>query len=106
MSTPAGGRVTRNQVVQRWGTPQATFGSVNEPRTREEHGVRFNERWTYRRRGDDPCEPRERTIYWHRYDFVAAFVLRDDGTLVREDESTLLAKIPARLYIPPRQRTV
>ena len=40
--------ISRNLVVQRWGTPNATVGSVNEPREMEEHGHRFNEKWIYR----------------------------------------------------------
>jgi hypothetical protein len=99
-------RVRRNQVVQRWGTPDATVGSVNEPRTFEEHGVRANEKWIYRRKDDDPREPRERIIYWFRYDFVASYLLADDGTLQREDVAVFLAALDARVYDPDRAAPV
>ena len=46
--------VTRNLIVQRLGTPDVTVGSVNEPREREEHGLRFNEKWVYRRGRGEP----------------------------------------------------
>ena len=102
MSETGERRVRRNQVVQRWGTPQATAGSVNEPRTLEEHGVRANEKWIYRRKDDDPQEPRERIIYWLRYDFVASYVLGEDGTLRREDIVGFLVALDARVYDPHR----
>lgn len=101
MNGEAEHRIKRNQVVQRWGTPQITVGSVNEPRTMEEHGLRFNEKWIYRC-GDDPNEPRERTIYWHRYDFVASYVVTDDGQVRCEDAAALLAACDPRLYDPAR----
>ena len=44
----AGQPIRRNMIVQRWGTPAATVGSVNEPRERSENGVAFNEKWLYR----------------------------------------------------------
>jgi hypothetical protein len=95
-------RVRRNQVVQRWGTPDVTVGSVNEPRSFEEHGVRANEKWIYRCKDDDLRELRERVIYWYRYDFVASYVLRDDGTMQREDVAAFFAALDARLYEPHR----
>jgi hypothetical protein len=92
--------IKRNMVVQRWGTPQETVGSLNEPREREEHGHRFNEKWIYRAPRDDPRRPRQRMIYWLRYDFVAAFVIDAQGRLVRDDLPTLLEGTPDRLYRP------
>lgn len=45
-----------------WGEPDEWEGSVNDPRTREEHGIRFNEKWVYYlHRGE------QRWVYWHRY---------------------------------------
>jgi hypothetical protein len=41
MSAPT---ISRNVVVQCFGTPNVTVGSVNEPREMEEHGLRFNEK--------------------------------------------------------------
>jgi hypothetical protein len=92
--------VTRNLVVRRWGTPQVTVGSVNEPRAMEENGVRFNEKWVYRTPPGDPPRPRERLVYWNRYDFVASFVLEADGRLVREDAQRALGGLDDRLYRP------
>ena len=47
---------------------EGTQGSVNEPREREEHGMAFNEKWTYRAPRRDPAGAVERIIYWHLYD--------------------------------------
>ena len=69
-------RITRNAVVERLGTPDQTEGSLNDPVEREEHGIRFNEKWIYHQLHDDPAGATERMIYWHRYDFI--------GTLVRK----------------------
>lgn len=96
----AAAEIRRNLVVQRWGTPQGTLGSVNEPREREEHGVRFNEKWTYRLRRPEPTDPRERLVYWHRYDFVASFIVDANGRVVREDPRELLAGLRDREYRP------
>ena len=41
----------RGRVWQLLGAPTDQEGSVNDPRTRVEHGVRFNEKWIYR--GED-----------------------------------------------------
>jgi hypothetical protein len=95
----AGGqRIVRNQVVQRWGTPHETIGSVNEPRTLVEHGVVANEKWIYRGVGGEPARPRQRLVYWHRYDFVASFLIEPDGTVTREDTPAILAGTHDRLY--------
>jgi hypothetical protein len=93
-------RVTRNHVVQRWGTPHATVGSVNEPRETEEHGVRFNEKWVYRLPQLDPRKPKERVLYWMRYDLVGSFLVNGDGTMAPEDLTRQLADIADRLYRP------
>ena len=69
-------RVTRNLVVARLGTPDQTEGSLNDPVEREEHGLHFNEKWIYSHLHDDPAGAAQRTIYWHRYDFI--------GTMVRK----------------------
>jgi hypothetical protein len=47
-----------------WGEPDEWEGSVNDPRTREEHGVRWNEKWIYLL-----PEGARRIVYWHRYNF-------------------------------------
>lgn len=92
--------MTRNLVVRRWGTPQATVGSVNEPRVKEENGVRFNEKWVYREPLGDQRRPRERVVYWDRYDFVASFIVQADGRAVREDAQDVLCGMDDRQYLP------
>ena len=59
---------------QRWGEPDAWEGSVNDPRTREEHGIRFNEKWIYRL-----PEGSQRLVYWHRYDCRGVLVESPSG---------------------------
>jgi len=93
--------IRRNMIVQRWGTPAATVGSVNEPRERSENGVAFNEKWLYRVPGHGAEPVYERIIYWLRYDFVASFVIKPDASTVREEPHALLAGIRDRLYLPP-----
>ena len=68
------GPILRNAVVKFFGQPDATEGSVNEPRVREEHGLQFNEKWTYRRPAHDPAGAIERTLYWQRYDYVGSMI--------------------------------
>ncbi len=75
-------RIDRARVQQRLGDPVDQVGSVNDPRTREEHGVRWNEKWIYRAgRGDDS----ERVVLWNRYDFLGVFRVKRDGTLEPEE---------------------
>lgn len=98
--TAAEHAIRRNLIVQAWGTPHASFGSVNEPRERTENGVTFNEKWTYRlprHRGERACQ---RLVYWMRYDFVASFVVDVEGGVAREDPRTLLAGLSDREYLP------
>ncbi len=79
------GPILRNAVVKYFGTPDRTEGSVNEPREREEHGMRFNEKWTYKRPLHDPADAVERVIYWRRYDYVGSFIRREhDGELAAD----------------------
>ncbi len=90
--------VNRNRVVQAWGTPHETIGSVNEPREREENGHRFNEQWTYRLSQPAPNRPVRRILYWFRYDFVASYLVTSAGDLISEDLADVLARIPDRGY--------
>ena len=61
--------LTHAGARERFGLPDEVVGSVNDPRTREENGVRWNEKWIYRLDHGD-----ERLIYWHRYDCRGVFV--------------------------------
>jgi hypothetical protein len=71
--------VTHFEVRERFGLPSEQIGSVNDPRTREENGVRWNEKWVYPLPGGG-----RRLIYWHRYDFRGAFVEGPDGAVRKE----------------------
>ncbi len=66
---------TRRNVWKLLGAPTDQVGSVNDPRTHEEHGVRWNEKWIYR-------DGREvvRVVLWNRYDFLGVFRVRPDGS--------------------------
>lgn len=96
--------VDRNVVVQTWGTPNATVGSVNEPREQEEHGHRFNEKWIYRLAGSAADQPATRVIYWLRYDFVAAYLVTRDGVATPEDVAGSIARQRDRRYRPSGAR--
>ena len=98
MSDPT---IVRNLVVQCWGTPNATIGSVNEPREMEEHGHRFNEKWVYRLSPVTLDQPIERIIYWQRYDFVGACLVTKSGVVSNEDVARSLARRRDRRYHPP-----
>ncbi len=71
----------RGQVWKLFGAPTDQEGSVNDPRSHEENGVRWNEKWIYR--GEDG-ESIERLVLWHRYDLVGVFRVREDGTAEAE----------------------
>ena len=71
----------RGQVWKHFGAPTDQEGSVNDPRSHEEHGVRWNEKWIYR--GEDG-ESIERLVLWHRYDLVGVFRVGPDGSAEAE----------------------
>ncbi len=71
----------RGKVWKLFGAPTDQEGSVNDPRSHEENGVRWNEKWIYR--GEDG-ESIERLVLWHRYDLVGVFRVREDGTAEAE----------------------
>ncbi len=71
----------RGDVWARLGAPTDQVGSVNDPRTVEEHGVKWNEKWIYR--GEDG-ESIERVVLWNRYDLVGVFRLNRDGSAESE----------------------
>ena len=70
-----GRRFDHRAARERFGEPDEWEGSVNDPRTREEHGVRYNEKWIYLLPGGE-----ERRVYWHRYDLRGVLRIRRDGT--------------------------
>jgi hypothetical protein len=66
----------RGRAWRLFGAPTDQVGSVNDPRTREEYGVRWNEKWVYLAEDGRSVE---RVVLWNRYDLVGAFRLRADG---------------------------
>ena len=79
-SAPRAARLTRQEVWSRLGAPTDQEGSVNDPRTRDEYGVRWNEKWIYRS-GSEIV----RVVLWHRYDLLGVFRIVPDGTASPED---------------------
>jgi len=75
----SGGRGSpdRGSVWKLLGAPTDQEGSVNDPRTQLEHGVRWNEKWIYR--GEDGRSI-ERVVLWNRYDLAGIFRLKPDGS--------------------------
>ena len=69
-------KLTHIEARKRWGLPDTSEGSVNDPRTNEEHGVRFNEKWTY-----VLPSGAKRLVYWHRYDCRGLLIEAPDGTV-------------------------
>lgn len=82
----------RNEIVRLFGTPDQTIGSVNEPRLSVEHGLEFNEKWIYERPAGEPSRPRQRIIYWQRYDLVGALRVEQDGHLEPESAAELRSR--------------
>ena len=76
-STPERGDLDRATVWKRLGAPTDQEGSVNDPRTQLEHGVRWNEKWIYR--GEDGRSV-ERVVLWNRYDLAGIFFVKPDGS--------------------------
>ena len=71
----------RGQVWKQLGAPTDQLGSVNDPRTSEEYGVRWNEKWLYRGEDGDSIE---RVVLWNRYDLVGVFRVAPDGSAEAE----------------------
>jgi hypothetical protein len=71
----------RGQVWALLGAPADQEGSVNDPRTRVEHGARWNEKWIYR--GEDGRSV-ERIVLWLRYDLAGVFRVHADGSVEPE----------------------
>jgi hypothetical protein len=66
---------TRDRIWKELGAPTDQIGSVNDPRTHEEFGRKWNEKWIYL---DEEGAGVEKIVLWLRYDFVGAFSA--DGT--------------------------
>jgi len=62
-----------------FGEPDEWQGSVNDPRTREEHGIRYNEKWVY-----FLSDRMKRLVYWHRYECRGVLLQAPDGTVSPE----------------------
>ena len=69
--------VGRGELWKRLGAPTDQLGSVNDPRTTEEFGVKWNEKWIYRGEDDRAIE---RVVLWNRYDLVGIFCIQPDGS--------------------------
>lgn len=66
----------RGQVAKRLGSPTDQVGSVNDPRTSVDFGVKWNEMWRYK---DPEGEGFDRVVLWNRYDFLGVWRLHADG---------------------------
>jgi hypothetical protein len=75
------GNPDRQRVWKLFGAPTDQQGSVNDPRTHEDYGVRWNEKWIYR--GEDG-EGVERVVLWNRYDLKGVFRVSPDGEATPE----------------------
>lgn len=67
---------TRAGLWQKYGPPTDQEGSANEPRTRQEYGVTWNEKWIYRGANGRAIE---RVVLFLRYDPVAVIRIRPDA---------------------------
>ncbi len=71
--------ISRRSIWKRFGAPTDQVGSVNDPRTHDEYGVSWNEKWVYRN-----GQQIERVVLWDRYDLLGVFRIEPDGTAVAE----------------------
>lgn len=76
-----GRSIDRGAVWKRFGSPTEQFGSANDPRTQEECGVKWNEKWLYR---DPEGDGNDRLVLWDRYDLLGVFTIQPDGSAERE----------------------
>jgi len=72
---------SRDRVWRELGAPTDQVGSVNDPRTREDFGRRWNEKWIYL---DSDTGRVAKVVLWLRYDLVGAFA--SDGTPVAVED--------------------
>ncbi len=75
------GTPDRATVWKLLGAPTDQEGSVNDPRSSDEYGVRWNEKWIYRSAHEDGGD---RVVLWYRYDFLGVFHVEPDGTVKPE----------------------
>jgi hypothetical protein len=94
-------RPARNAIVAILGTPDRTEGSLDDPREREENGVRFNEKWIYTRLRRDPAGAVMRAVYWMRYDFRGTVVRNGDAEPWRADTALVEAAAKRDSRLPP-----
>ena len=73
--------MTRDRVWKKLGAPSDQVGSVNDPRTREDFGHKWNEKWIYL---DEEGRSVEKVVLWLRYDLVGAFAA--DGSPIKLPE--------------------
>jgi hypothetical protein len=66
----------RGAVWKALGAPREQIGSVNDPRTKVECGVRWNEKWVYPKAHDDGSD---RVVLWNRYDLLGVFKVGPGG---------------------------
>lgn len=71
--------LTHRDARDRWGIPDQSEGSVNSPRTCQENGIRFNEKWVYFLEGGG-----RRLVYWYRYDCRGVLREADGGAVTPE----------------------
>jgi len=76
-----GRTLDRGALWKRFGSPTEQFGSVNDPRTQEECGVLWNEKWLYR---DPERDGSDRLVLWNRYDLLGVFTVKPDGSVEPE----------------------
>ena len=94
-------RPARNAIVAILGTPDRTEGSLDDPREREEDGVRFNEKWIYTHLRRDPAGAAMRTVYWMRYDFRGTAVRNNEAEPWRPDTALVEAAAKRDDRLPP-----
>ena len=71
----------RGEVAKWLGLPTDQMGSVNDPRTSVDFGVKWNEMWRYR---NPDGEDFDRVVLWNRYDLLGVWRLFPDGRVEPE----------------------
>ena len=68
--------IGRGLAWKLFGAPTDQVGSVNDPRTHQDFGVKWNEKWVYL----DEDERVRQVVLWNRYDLAGAFRVKPDGS--------------------------